>query len=212
MAPTQPLSEPEHVHHGLNPWVELSSVVEPLDPSALLPGCDRLALDLGAGDGGFASAWAKLHPRTGVLAVERLLGRARKIVRKAVRLRLHNLRVLRLESFYTIKYLLPASSVDEIHIMHPDPWPKKRHHKHRLCTTEFFLHCARILRPAGVIYLTTDHSGYIAHALREASHCPLLLSQPWVPGPGFPLSDFERNFRSEGKLVFRQAWRRSDST
>ncbi len=189
-----------------NPWVELSSLTEPLDVHALFPHAERIALDLGAGDGTFAAAWAQKNPRTGVLAVERLLGRARKIARKAYYRNLRNLRVLRLESFYLVKYLLSEQSIDEIHIMHPDPWPKKRHRKHRLCSSVFFACAARVLKPSGRVYLTTDHTGYLSYALQAARSCPIFNHVPWVPQSDFPYSDFEKDFRAEGKLVFRQAW------
>ena len=48
-------------------------------------GNDRpVELDLGAGDGGFALAYARQHPEINLLAVERLLGRVRKIEKRAV--------------------------------------------------------------------------------------------------------------------------------
>src|SRR4051794_6736671 len=68
-------------------------------------------LDLGAGDGGFALAYAQLHSEGNLLAVERLLGRVRKIEKRAARGNLANVRVLRLELGYTVRYLLPPGSV-----------------------------------------------------------------------------------------------------
>ena len=47
-------------------------------------------LDLGAGDGGFAIAYARQHPEINLLAVERLLGRVRKIEKRAARNELSN--------------------------------------------------------------------------------------------------------------------------
>jgi len=191
-----------------SPWVELIDITQRLEVERIFPGLRRVALDLGAGDGGFALAYALRYPDTGILAVERLLGRARKIARGVSRLGLQNVRVLRLESFYTVKYLLPPESVDEIHIMHPDPWPKRRHHKYRIFSEEFLQCCYNVLRPKGFIRLTTDHTGFLAHALREAARCEGLVMTPWVPDENYPQSDFERNFRKNLKLVFRQQWKK----
>src|SRR5271156_4024800 len=68
-------------------------------------------LDLGAGDGGFALAYAGQRPEINLLAVERLLGRVRKIEKRAARAGLNNLRVLRLEFGYTVRFLLPSGSI-----------------------------------------------------------------------------------------------------
>src|ERR1700735_3626745 len=101
-------------------------------------GNDRLIeLDLGAGDGGFALAYAQLHPEINLLAVERLLGRVRKIEKRAARAKLGNLRILRLELAYTVRYLLPPESISVAHILFPDPWPKRRHWPRRLVQPDF---------------------------------------------------------------------------
>lgn len=60
-------------------------------------------MDLGAGDGVYAEARAKRELGRNFVAVERLLGRATKIAKKAIRNQLTNLKVLRLESSYFIK-------------------------------------------------------------------------------------------------------------
>ena len=95
-------------------------------------------IDLGAGDGVYAEARAKREPERNFIAIERLLGRATKIAKKATRNQLTNLKVLRLESAYFIKNLCAESSLDSITVRYPDPWPKRRHHANRLLQKEFF--------------------------------------------------------------------------
>jgi len=189
-------------------FVPLADVCRPLDLPAIFVGSGPLHLDLGAGDGGFAAALAGAQPSINVLAVERLLGRARKIAKKAWRRGLPNLRVLRLESGYLVKYLIPPSSVSVIHLMHPDPWPKRRHWKHRLVRDEFVEACARILEPGGEIRLTIDHPGYLKDIITCFDRQPALRAFRWIPGADYPRSDFEAHFAEQGKVVFRQAWRR----
>src|SRR6185503_169440 len=98
------------------------SYVERLDVGGLFPTPQPLEVELGVGDGSFFVQWAALNPGTNFLGVERLLGRLRKIERKARRFGLINVRVLRLEAGYFAEYLLPHESVAAFHIYFPDPW------------------------------------------------------------------------------------------
>src|SRR6185369_11071609 len=63
----------------------LTSVLEPLDPARLFPRPQPLEVELGSGDGSFAVQYAQRQPDCNFLAVERLLGRLRKIDRKGRR-------------------------------------------------------------------------------------------------------------------------------
>lgn len=90
-------------------------------------GCSEapLEIDLGCGDGRFLQAMAEACPGTNFLGVERLLGRVRKVCRRCERAGLTNVRVLRLETSYAVEWLLPRRSAQRVHLLFPDPWPKK---------------------------------------------------------------------------------------
>jgi tRNA (guanine-N7-)-methyltransferase len=75
-------------------------------------GNDRpVELELGSGDGSFLLQYAGRRPEVNFLAVERLLGRLRKIERKAPRLGLRNIRGLRLEATYLLEWMIPPGSL-----------------------------------------------------------------------------------------------------
>src|SRR5215469_11449301 len=117
--------------------VELRSIVEPLSPGHLFPKPQPLEVELGCGDASFLVELARRHPEKNFIGVERLLGRITKLDRKGRRTGLKNLRGVRIESAYFLRYLLPPHSAEAIHIYFPDPWPKKRHHKNRLINEGF---------------------------------------------------------------------------
>src|SRR6266478_2752950 len=114
-----------------------NSYIERLDLAKMFPVANPLEVELGAGDGSFLAQWAKLHPDRNFLGVERLLGRLRKIDRKATRLGSANVRLMRIEASYFTEYLLPLASITALHIYFPDPWPKRKQRKNRLIQTEF---------------------------------------------------------------------------
>ncbi len=94
-----------------SPSVVVTDICRHLDWRELFGNDHPVELDLGEGDGGFAQAYAEQHPEINLLAVERLLGRVRKIEKRAVRAGLRNLRVLRLEFGYTVRYILTPDSL-----------------------------------------------------------------------------------------------------
>ena len=166
-------------------------------------------IDLGAGDGNYAEARAKREPERDFIAVERLLGRATKIAKKAVRHGLTNLKVVRIESWYFIKNLCQAGTLDAITLRYPDPWPKRRHHGNRILNKEFANDASNAVRVGGLLKLTTDDLDYFEWAKKEVAHCvSWRVEESWI-GEGEPTSEFEELFAKEGRNVYRRAWRKA---
>jgi len=66
-----------------------------------------------------------------------------------------------------VRMILKKDSVDflstlfsEIYVLHPDPWPKARHEKRRLLSSEFLNVLSECLTPDGKIIIGTDHWEY----------------------------------------------------
>jgi tRNA (guanine-N7-)-methyltransferase len=191
-----------------DPWLSSQRLYPPYVWSEVFGRSSPVEVDLGAGDGVYAEARAKRESDRNFIAVERLLGRATKIAKKAIRNQLTNLKILRLESAYFIKNLCAESSLDAITVRYPDPWPKRRHHANRLLQKEFFEDAARAVISGGCIKLTTDDREYFEWAQKEAEKC-----SAWVPdlswtGVDEPTSEFEELFAKEGREVYRKAWRK----
>lgn len=168
-----------------------------------------LEVDLGCGDGAFLLAMAKKFPERDFLGVERLLGRVRKVCRKAAREGLPNLLVLRLESNYTVGWLLPRAGVSRLHLHCPDPWPKARHQNRRLVNGEFVSGLERVLAPGGEFLFKTDHAEYFEEACGEIGRSLRLEELDWPEDSFFyPRTDFEELWLGEGKTIQRRRWMR----
>lgn len=151
-------------------WVP-DNWLDPLPLAEIFPKPDHpVEVDVGCGKGRFLLARARRFPDINFLGIERLLGRLRKVNRKIVAAGLRNVRLLRMEAYYATTHLLPDAAVSAFYLLFPDPWPKARHHEHRLFNAPYCDALARALRPGGAVHIATDHAPYfeeIARALRE---------------------------------------------
>ena len=138
----------------------------PLDLTQVFPRAGSLEVDIGCGDGAFLVARAEQFPERNFLGLEKLAGRVRRGCKKASRLGLTNVRFLRIESAYAIQYLLPPASVDIVHLLFPDPWPKKKHRRRRIVTADFLALVQRVLVPNGRFRIATDQEHYLPRCAR----------------------------------------------
>ena len=184
----------------------LPSVVRPVALDQLFALPQPLEVELGCGDASFLVEYACRNPARNFIGVERLLGRLQKLDRKGRRAGLQNLRGVRIESAYFLQYLLPPSSAQTLHIYFPDPWPKKKHRRHRLIN-ELFPALARMaLTPDGKVFLRTDDADYFQQMngiFDAAKEFEKIVTPPELAGI---VTDFERDFTSQGIPTLRAAY------
>jgi tRNA (guanine-N7-)-methyltransferase len=182
-----------------------------LEKSEIFPDADRpMEVDLGCGDGSFLEAMAAQHPERNFLGVERLLGRIEKTARRITQKKLTNARVLRLESSYVLGWLLPPASVTRLHLLCPDPWPKKKHHRRRLFQDREFLDgLVKVLVPGGEFLLKSDDDAYFEDAVEVMARQAPFSRLDW-PAEAFfyPVTSFEKQWLAQGKGIHRARWRR----
>jgi tRNA (guanine-N7-)-methyltransferase len=187
--------------------VQLRSIVEPLDLMALFPQSQPLEIELGCGDASFLVEYARRHPEKNFIGVERLLGRIQKLQRKGRRLGLANLRGVRLESAYFLQYLLPPQVAAALHIYFPDPWPKKKHRKHRLIHEGFPALARHALVPGGTVFLRTDDADYFQQ-MNEVFGAARFFDRVEPPLELAEITtDFERDFNAQGIPTLRAAYK-----
>jgi tRNA (guanine-N7-)-methyltransferase len=185
---------------------ELPSILEQLNLSKVFTVDQPLEVELGSGDGTFLVELAKSRPEHNFIGIERLLGRIRKMERKAHREGLANLRGVRIESSYFLEYLLPPHSVVALHIYFPDPWPKRKHRRHRLINERFPGLAHKALALGGTVYLRTDDRDYFEQMNSVFAASPLFRPTQTPAELAALLTDFERDFQSRGIGTLREAY------
>ena len=177
------------------------TLTEPLNWGEIFPHSAPIEIDLGCGDGAFLMAMARANPEHNFLGIERLLGRVSKVCRKVAREYLKNARVLRIEVAYAVSNLLPADSITALHLLFPDPWPKRRHHRRRAFTTEFLSCIHRALIGGGLFHVATDHADYFHQIERVIAATNTFVVS--AEQRDFPLTTFEQKFLIRGLSIQR---------
>ena len=187
--------------------VELSTILEPLNLAELFPQAQPLEVELGCGDASFLVEYARRNPQTNFIGVERLLGRIQKLDRKGRRQELVNTRGVRIESAYFLQYLLPPRSAGVLHIYFPDPWPKKKHRRHRLIGQEFPVLARNALTPGGMVFLRTDDADYFQQMNEVFAEAKEFAPGETPAALAEITTDFEREFNAQGISTLRAAYR-----
>lgn len=159
-----------------------------------------------SGNGAWIAAQAQAHPNINWVAIEKKFARVRKIWSKIKNLKLDNLLVVCGEALSVTHSYFPNACASGIFINFPDPWPKKRHAKHRLIQPPFVQELARILCSDQKITFVTDDIDYSVEATG------IFLSHPdfksFYPEPYYSTQEehygtsyFEELWRSKGRTI-----------
>jgi tRNA (guanine-N7-)-methyltransferase len=182
------------------------SYFAPLDLAKIFGRVAPLHVDLGCGDGVFLFALAEQTPDKNFIGFERLLHRVKKACRKADTI--DNMRILRIETSYAVRYLLPEQSVEMFHLLFPDPWTKRRHEQRRIVGLDFLEAISAALVSDGILRVVTDNRDYFDQIQQVSAR-----SEKFVVtesnGDSYPASTFEDRFKQQGVEIYRLLLRKT---
>jgi tRNA (guanine-N7-)-methyltransferase len=139
----------------------------PADLTTLFPlPVTDVAIEIGFGGGENLIAQAVAKQRTGFIGVEPFVNGMAKALAAIETAALGNIR-LHFDDVASLIAWLPAASLTRIELIHPDPWPKRRHWKRRFVQDATVAQFARILRRGGDVRFVTDVADYAAWTLRH---------------------------------------------
>jgi tRNA (guanine-N7-)-methyltransferase len=133
---------------------------------------EPFTLELGCGHGHFLTAYAQAHPQNLCIGIDIVSERVQRALRKRDRAKLGNLFFLHAEAALFLETLSPGTSFAELFILFPDPWPKLRHHKHRILQTKFLTSAAGRAAPNCQLCFRTDSHGYFEHSRSTLARHP----------------------------------------
>ncbi len=140
---------------------------------------EPLEVEIGFGRPHYLCDLAAARPEHHILGFEIRRRWCRDASRRASREGMVNLRVIEGDARAYLSKLLLKASVAAYHILFPDPWWKKRHHKRRLITPDFLALLHETLVPGGSVTIRTDVPAYADLVEAEfASHNGFVTEQP----------------------------------
>lgn len=170
-------------------------------------------LEVGTGKGAFLMRRARAHPDRNFLGIEWANEFYRFAADRMDRWKISNVRMLRTDAAAFLRQYCPQNSLSVVHVYHPDPWPKKRHHKRRFFQRANIDTVVRCLVRGGRLAVQTDHAEYFSIIRAELFSTPELEEVPFDDARFGVVNaslgtNFEIKYLREGRAIFRIAMER----
>jgi len=188
----------------------------PPDLAGLFGGpVDETRLEIGFGGGEHLVAEARAFPETGFIGCEPYVNGMAKIL---TQIEAHGIGNIRLFAGDAAEFLtwVPPRSLARIDLIHPDPWPKRRHWKRRFVQDATVGAMARALKPQGEFRFVSDIADYsawtLAHLARSHDFAWLAeRASDWrLPWTGYTMTRYGRKAEREGRHAAYLRFRRID--
>jgi tRNA (guanine-N7-)-methyltransferase len=174
---------------------------------------DDVRLEIGFGGGEHLAAEALAFPGVGFIGCEPYVNGMAKIL---AQIEAHNIANIRLFAGDAAELLAwaPSRSLARIDLIHPDPWPKRRHWKRRFVQEATVTAMARVIKPSGEFRFVSDIDDYCGWTLSHLLHSPdfawlaeraIDWQQPWQ---GYTMTRYGKKAEREGRLAAYLRFRR----
>jgi tRNA (guanine-N7-)-methyltransferase len=179
----------------------------PLDLDALFGRTAPRVVEIGFGNGENLAMLAATHPERDYLGIEVHRAGVGRLMLAAHTAQSKNLRIICHDAVEVLEHQLPPESLDEMLILFPDPWHKKRHHKRRLIQPPFVELAASRLKSGGVLRLATDWEPYAVQMLEVLGACGSLVNLAANGGYAEkPASRITTRFEKRGQRLGHGVW------
>jgi len=133
----------------------------------------------------------------------------KRVVTTAQRAKEHsreNLKVMKLDARY-LPEIFDAGELAGVMIFFPDPWPKKKHRKHRLINEAFLQTLLPLISDSGWLWIKMDQEDYFEEVLAAVD------TQNLKPTTSIPFelepTTFQKKFMAEGLQTYEGVWNKN---
>jgi tRNA (guanine-N7-)-methyltransferase len=174
---------------------------------------DNVRLEIGFGGGEHLIAEARAFPNTGFIGCEPYVNGMAKILALIEASDVDNIRLFAGDASELLAWV-PAQSLARIDLIHPDPWPKRRHWKRRFVQDTTIGAMTHALPRGGEFRFVSDISDYCAWTLAHFARAPDFRwtaerAADWrEPWPDYTMTRYGRKAEREGRnaayLIFKK--------
>lgn len=159
-------------------------------------------VEIGAGSGRFIALRSQLFKDRFFIGIDRRKDRFDSTLKKLSRNDDQNWVLLKEDARSFVSEEMPDIQV--LHVYHPDPWPKDRHHKHRFFRSPDAKVWAQAIVSGGEFRISTDHKGYFEEILSIVDSWNMFdLDVCYQKRDGQAWSRFEEIFLSRYEPVYK---------
>jgi tRNA (guanine-N7-)-methyltransferase len=181
------------------------SLTEALNPRELFKSAGPLILEIGFGMGKSLLEMARSRPDCHFVGIEVHRPGIGALLAEMEKHSVGNIRIFHGDVHEFLQKVLPEV-FDEVYILFPDPWPKRRHHKRRLIQLEFMTLLHQKIKESGILHVATDWQEYADEILQLLTEFPGLQNME-KPGEysshrySRPLTKFENQGIAQGHII-----------
>ena len=166
-----------------------------------------LHLEIGTGKGRFIMQLAQEHPEINYIGIEKYSSVLLRCLEKQEELQLQNLIFIRGDA-ELINTFFTEGEIEKIYLNFSDPWPKERHARRRLPSSDYLRRYDRILAQGGTIEFKTDNRGLFDFAVDETAQSAFEIAQitydlhnDLVMNIGNIMTEYEAKFSGLGNPI-----------
>lgn len=129
----------------------------------------KLVVEIGFGGGEVLLALALSRPQDLFIGLEVYPTGVARVLKQTKDNNIGNISLIQHDAVVALNDMFEDETLDEIRVLFPDPWPKKRHHKRRLLNADFVNLMVDKLQTGGYLHIATDWQEYAEEIMQTLS-------------------------------------------
>ncbi len=192
-----------------------------IEDAPTLEDLGKFVVEIGFGGGEVLLALALSRPKDFFIGIEVYPTGVARVLKQTKDKNIGNIALIQHDAVAALNDMFDDEVLDEMRVLFPDPWPKKRHHKRRLLNADVVNLMVDKLQTGGYLHIATDWQEYaeeIMHTLTtlykvdedpaasKAEKSPRLENcfKGYAPGRqmGRPITKFEARALADGRDIY----------